>query len=129
MLRPAADQVISQTGDASIQRGSFVTTPLRLTEDGSECVQGVVPGSVMTVIHSVWYLFLPLGMVFVFCLLCIVLLWRAWRQQRRLEQFRKDFTYSMIHDMKSPLQTILMGTQNAGKVADWLTKPEKNGKR
>ena len=100
MLRPAADQVISQTGDASIQRGSFVTTPLRLTEDASECVQGVVPGSVMTVIHSVWYLFLPLGMVFVFCLLCIVLLWRAWRQQRRLEQFRKDFTYSMIHDIE-----------------------------
>jgi two-component system, OmpR family, phosphate regulon sensor histidine kinase PhoR len=65
ILRPAADQVISQTGDASIQRGSFVTTPLHLTEDGSECVQGVVPGSVMTVIHSVWYLFLPLFMEFV----------------------------------------------------------------
>lgn len=129
MLRPAADQVISQTGDASIQRGSFVTTPLRLTEDGSECVQGVVPGSVMTVIHSVWYLFLPLGMVFVFCLLCIVLLWRAWRQQRRLEQFRKDFTYSMIHDMKSPLQTILMGTQmlESGRLADKPEKMEKIG--
>lgn len=124
MLRPATNKVIRQTGDVGTQRGSFVTTPLRLTEDGSVCVQGVVPGSVMTVIHSVWYLFLPLGMVFAFCLLCIGLLWRAWRQQRRLEQFRKDFTYSMIHDMKSPLQTILMGTQmlESGKLTD---KPEK----
>lgn len=124
MLRPATNKVIRQTGDVGTQRGSFVTTPLRLTEDGSVCVQGVVPGSVMTVIRSVWYLFLPLGMVFAFCLLCIGLLWRAWRQQRRLEQFRKDFTYSMIHDMKSPLQTILMGTQmlESGKLTD---KPEK----
>lgn len=124
MLRPATNKVIRQTGDVGTQRGSFVTTPLRLTEDGSVCVQGVVSGSVMTVIHSVWYLFLPLGMVFAFCLLCIGLLWRAWRQQRRLEQFRKDFTYSMIHDMKSPLQTILMGTQmlESGKLTD---KPEK----
>lgn len=124
MLRPATNKVIRQTGDVGIQRGSFVTTPLRLTEDGSVCVQGVVSGSVMTVIRSVWYLFLPLGMVFAFCLLCIGLLWRAWRQQRRLEQFRKDFTYSMIHDMKSPLQTILMGTQmlESGKLTD---KPEK----
>lgn len=129
ILRPATDQIIRQTGDVSLQYGSFVTTPLRLTEDGSVCVQGVVPDSAMPVIRSAWYLFLPLGMVFVFCLLCIGLLWRAWRQQRRLEQFRKDFTYSMIHDMKSPLQTILMGTQmlESGRLSGKPEKMEKIG--
>lgn len=124
MLRPATSEVTGQAGDVSLQQASLFTSPLRLTEDGSVCVQGMIAGSTMHILHSAWYLFLPLGMVFVFCLLCIGLLWRAWKQQRRLEQFRKDFTYSMIHDMKSPLQTVLMGTQmlESGRLAD---KPEK----
>lgn len=127
IVRPATGQVVRQTAHAVPRWGSLVTTPLRLADDGAVCVQGVVPTPERLILRSAWYLFVPLGLTFAFCLLCIALLWRAWRQQRRLEQFRKDFTYSMIHDMKSPLQTILMGTQimESGRLAD---KPEKADK-
>lgn len=124
ILRPDSGEVLKQTGCALPRRGSFVTAPLRLDEEGSTCVQGVVPSPQRYVLRSVWYLFVPLGLTFAFCLLCIAGQWHMWRRQRRLERFRKDFTYSMIHDMKSPLQSILMGTQimASGKLSD---KPEK----
>lgn len=127
IVRPATGQVVRQMAHAVPRWGSLVSTPLRLADDGVMCVQGVVPAPERLILRSAWYLFVPLGLTFAFCLLCIGLLWRAWRQQRRLEQFRKDFTYSMIHDMKSPLQTILMGTQimESGRLAD---KPEKADK-
>lgn len=127
IVRPATGEVIRQTAHAVPRWGSLVTTPLRLADDGVMCVQGVVPAPEKLILRSAWYLFVPLGLTFAFCLLCIGLLWRAWKQQRRLEQFRKDFTYSMIHDMKSPLQTILMGTQimESGRLAN---KPEKADK-
>lgn len=124
VVRPATGEVVAQAGCAVPRPGGLLTAPLRLTDDGSVCVQGVVPAPWGYIVRSVWYLLLPLALTFAFCLLCIGLLRRAWLQQRRLEQFRKDFTYSMIHDMKSPLQSILMGTQlmGSGRLDD---KPEK----
>lgn len=49
------------------------------------------------------------------------------RTQRHLEQFQKDFTYAMIHDMKSPLSSILMGAHilNSGKLSGKPGKEEK----
>lgn len=124
ILRPATGDVVTQTGDATPRPGSLVTAPLRLDEEGTVCVQGVVPHPQSYIFRSAWYLYVPLGLTLAFCLLCIAGLWRVWKRQRRLEQFRKDFTYSMIHDMKSPLQSLLMGTQvmASGKLND---KPEK----
>lgn len=55
---------------------------------------------------------------------CVYFQIRIWYVQRKLKQFQKDFTYSMIHDMKSPLSSIMMGAHIlvSGKLAD---KPEK----
>lgn len=120
----AENEVLKEAGNATPGRGSFVTTPLRMDEKGTVCVQGVVPTPQSYVFRSAQYLFLPLVLTFAFCLLCTAGHWFVWQRQRRLERFRKDFTYSMIHDMKSPLQSILMGTQmiGTGKLDD---KPEK----
>lgn len=124
IFRPATGDVVTQTGDATPRRGSLVTAPLRLDEEGAVCVQGVMPRPQGHIFRSAWYLYVPLGLTAVFCILCIAGLWHVWRRRRRLEQFRKDFTYSMIHDMKSPLQSLLMGTQllAGGRLAD---KPDK----
>ena len=47
--------------------------------------------------------------------------------QRRLALFQRDFTYAMIHDMKSPLNTILMGAHilNTGKLEEQAEKKKK----
>ena len=48
-------------------------------------------------------------------------------QQNRMAQIREDFSYAMIHDMKTPLSSILMGTRilRSGKLDG---KPEKKEK-
>ena len=125
VLRKHGQEEAKRVGDiAPLDSSSFLTTPLRLTEDGSVVVQGLIPAPQRYVVRSAWYLFLPLGLLLLFSLFCVGGLWYVWRRLRRLEQFRKDFTYAMIHDMKSPLQSILMGTQimTSGKLDD---KPEK----
>ena len=63
-------------------------------------------------------------LISLFTLAGLVGLWYVGRRLRKLGQFREDFTYSMIHDMKSPLQSVLMGTQvmASGRLAD---KPER----
>ncbi len=62
--------------------------------------------------------------MFLVVLDCILGQVKVLRTQRHLEQFQKDFTYAMIHDMKSPLSSILMGAHilNSGKLSG---KPEK----
>lgn len=49
------------------------------------------------------------------------------RRQDELAQMREDFSYAMIHDMKNPISSILMGLKvlRSGKVDD---KPEKREK-
>ena len=123
-FRPATGDVVTQTGHARIRPGSLVTAPLRLDEAGTACVQGVVPRPQGRILRSALGLYMPLGLAAAFCLLCIAGQRLVWRRQRRLEQFRKDFTYSMIHDMKSPLQSLLTGAQlmASGRLDD---KPEK----
>ena len=125
VLRKHGQEEMKRVGDiAPLDSSSFLTTPLRLTEDNSVVVQGLIPAPQRYVVRSAWYLFLPLGLLLLFSLFCVGGLWYVWRRLRRLEQFRKDFTYAMIHDMKSPLQSILMGTQilSSGKLAE---KPER----
>lgn len=48
-------------------------------------------------------------------------------QQNRMARIREDFSYAMIHDMKTPLSSILMGTRilRSGKLDG---KPEKKEK-
>lgn len=48
-------------------------------------------------------------------------------RQNKIAQLRQDFTYAMIHDMKTPLSTILMGINmlRSGKLDDKKEKKEK----
>lgn len=125
--RYPSDTTMLQAGYASAQYADLSSHFIPLKEDSTLCVQGVVKNPYRYVIRSVWYLFLPLWLMFLVMLDCIFGQMKALRMQRRLEQFQKDFTYAMIHDMKSPLSSILMGAHilNSGKLAD---KPDKEQK-
>lgn len=99
-------------GDSLSSHWSSIVTPSVSTRnDRTEWMQGVVPFSLSYVVGTDWYLFLSLGLMFFFTVFCIYIQWRIARRQRQLEQFRRDFTYAMIHDMKSPFQSVLMGAQ------------------
>lgn len=110
---PAGRLHFYRAGGDSLSSGwtEVATHPLRIREDRSEWMQGVVPVSFRALVRGEWYLFVPLVLMLVFTLCCFCLQWGIARRLRKLGQFRRDFTYAMIHDMKSPLQSLLMGSQ------------------
>lgn len=123
----SSDSTVLETGYARAKYPDVTSRFIPLTEDSTLCVQGVVENPYRYVVRSVWYMFLPLGLMFLVVLDCFYGQVKALRMQRRLEQFQKDFTYAMIHDMKSPLSSILMGAHilNSGKLSGKTDKEEK----
>lgn len=125
--RYPADSTISQTGYAAVWKLDISSNLIPLKEDSTLCVQGIVKNPYRYVVRSVWYLFLPLGVMFLVVLDCIFGQIKVLRMQRRLAQFQKDFSYAMIHDMKSPLSSVLMGAHilQSGKLSGKPDKEEK----
>ncbi|WP_299090791.1 HAMP domain-containing sensor histidine kinase [uncultured Bacteroides sp.] len=126
-FRYPSDSTVAQSGYTSVKYGDYTSRFIPLREDSTLCVQGVVKNPYRYVATSIWYLLLPLWITFLVMLDCIFGQVKVLRMQHRLEQFQKDFTYAMIHDMKSPLNSILMAAHvlAGGKLAD---KPEKEEK-
>ena len=123
----SSDSTVTEVGYASRKYGDYTSQFIPLKEDSTLCVQGVVKNPYRHVATSIWYLLLPLWITFLVMLDCIFGQVKVLRMQHRLEQFQKDFTYAMIHDMKSPLNSILMVAHvlAGGKLTG---KPEKEEK-
>lgn len=117
-------ELILYTGSPAVDLGDITTRLFPLDKDSTSCIFAVVRSPQRTIMSTTWYMQVPLLIAFLFVSLCVFFQIRMLRAQRRLEQFQKDFTYSMIHDMKSPLQSVMMGAHilASGKLAD---KPEK----
>ena len=120
----ASDSLEGQASGMILLGMDLVTRPVSVTNDRTRWMEGVVAFPESYIFRSVWYLFVSLQLISLFTLAGLVGLWYVGRRLRKLGQFREDFTYSMIHDMKSPLQSVLMGTQvmASGRLAD---KPER----
>ena len=117
-------ELVLYTGSPDVDFGDITTRLFPLDKDSTSCIFAVVRSPQRTIMSTTWYMQVPLLIAFLFVSLCVFFQIRMLRAQRRLEQFQKDFTYSMIHDMKSPLQSVMMGAHilASGKLAD---KPEK----
>lgn len=123
-LKYPSEELLAHTGSPRVGIMDMTTKLIPLNKDSTECVRGVVLSPQRHIIASIWYMLLPLGITFLFICICVFIQIHIGRVQRRLKQFQKDFTYSMIHDMKSPLNSIMVGAHIllGGKLAD---KPEK----
>jgi two-component system phosphate regulon sensor histidine kinase PhoR len=68
-------------------------------------------------------LFLISAIILAFFAIIIVQLLRFMNEQEQMAELRNDFSYAMVHDMKSPLSSIIMGAHflHSGKVDN---KPE-----
>ena len=110
-MQTPPDQFAEQTLMLTTLGKPLVTRSVSVTDDRSRWMEGLIPKPMTYILRSVWYLFVSLRLISLLTLVCIVGLWLVGRRLRKLGQFREDFTYSMIHDMKSPLQSVLMGAQ------------------
>jgi two-component system sensor histidine kinase len=89
--------------------GTINTHPEYLRRDSSEAVVAVVISPVRNVLSRVWLLYL-----------CSIVLigfagWGLYNQvkiifyQKRLSEIRETFSRAMVHDMKTPISSIMMG--------------------
>lgn len=124
MFRYPSRELMLYTGAPFPGKLNLRTDMLCLKKDSTVCIEGVLHNTPRHIFASIDYMLYPLGITFLFVCFCIFFQIRLLRTQRRLKQFQKDFTYSMIHDMKSPLQSAMMGAHilAGGKLA---AKPEK----
>lgn len=72
-------------------------------------------------------LLLATVLVMILVIVCIVYQIRIIFRQDKIAKMREDFSYAMIHDMKTPLSSIIMGTQvlESGRLD---TQPEKKAR-
>lgn len=105
----------------------LATRFIPLNNDSSKVIQGRLSSPQVLILMPLWPLLLSLGLMFLLIACCVFYQVKMIFMQRRLALFQRDFTYAMIHDMKSPLNTILMGAHilNTGKLEEQAEKKKK----
>ena len=111
--------VIRQNND---QRSSWsmYTKPVSIRRDGSRTIRLALNNPYPELARRLSPLFLISAIILGFFAVIIVQLLRFINEQEQIAELRNDFSYAMVHDMKSPLSSIIMGTHflHSGKVDD-----------
>ena len=91
--------------------------------DQSKGIQLALNDPYPTLARQLSPLFLASGIILILFGAILLRLLRYLDEQKMMADLRNDFSYAMVHDMKSPLSSIIMGTRflHSGKVDD---KPE-----
>lgn len=108
-------------------KGVLRTSPLPISHDGTRFLQGVITNPYRVIFRRMTLLLLATVLIMVLVIVCIIYQIRIIVRQDKIAKLREDFSYAMIHDMKTPLSSILMGTQilETGKLD---TQPEKKAR-
>lgn len=87
------------------------------------------------IVNPYWVIFQRMTLILIATVLmmaliiyCLVYQIRIIARQNKIAQMRADFSYAMIHEMKTPLACILMGTQmlRSGRLDPYPDKREKH---
>lgn len=74
-------------------------------------LQGVILNPYWVIFQRMFLLLIATVLIMVLVIICIVYQVRVIIRQAKIAKVREDFSYAMIHDMKTPLSSILMGTE------------------
>lgn len=104
--------------------GTVKTDLLPIRKDGSLHIQATLSNPYQTIITRIALLLVATILMMCFIAYFIILQIRIIVRQNRIAQLRQDFSYAMIHDMKTPLTSIMVGAQvlESGKVENNLEK-------
>lgn len=93
----------------------------------TENLQAFIVNPYWVIFQKMTLLLIATVLMMVLIIYCIVYQIRIISRQDRIAKLREDFSYAMIHDMKTPLTSILMGTQilETGKLD---AQPEKRAR-
>jgi len=114
-----AAKVIRQNNERS-SSWSLMTKPVSIRRDGSRAIRLALNNPYPELARRLSPLFLISAVILGFFAVIIIQLLRFMTEQEQMAELRDDFSYAMVHDMKSPLSSIIMGAHflHSGKVDD-----------
>ena len=112
-------KVVRQNNDRS-SSWSLLTKPISIRRDQSKALRLALNNPYPELAKRLSPLFLISAIILGFFAIIIVQLLRFITEQEQIAELRNDFSYAMVHDMKSPLSSIIMGAHflHSGKVDD-----------
>ena len=112
-------KVIRQNNDRC-SSWSLMTKPVSIRRDGSRVIRLALNNPYPELARRLSPLFLISAIILGFFAVIIIQLLRFITEQEQMAELRNDFSYAMVHDMKSPLSSIIMGAHflHSGKVDD-----------
>lgn len=115
----AQGQILRKNNDRN-NSWSLLTQPISIRRDQSRAIQLALNNPYPELAQRLSPLFLLSAFILGFFAIIIVQLLKFITEQEQLAELRNDFSYAMVHDMKSPLSSIIMGAHflHSGKVDD-----------
>ena len=115
----ASGDIIRKNNDNNTS-WSIMTHPVSIRRDQSRAIQLALNNPYPELAQKLSPLFLLSAFILGFFAIIIVQLLRFITEQEQMAALRNDFSYAMVHDMKSPLSSIIMGAHflHSGKVDD-----------
>ena len=113
------ERVIRENNDRR-SSWSLMTKPVSIRRDGSRAIRLALNIPYPELARRLSPLFLISAIILGFFAIIIIQLLRFITEQEQMTELRNDFSYAMVHDMKSPLSSIIMGAHflHSGKVDD-----------
>lgn len=102
------DTILQKTGDTNGMPFNIHSNPVPLRKDYSIVIKGELTNPGKLFYDRMGGLLISTVFLMVFVAICIVLELQTIRKEKRLSKARQQFYYFMVHDMKSPLTSILM---------------------
>lgn len=101
--------------------------PFPIRSDYSEAVQLVIANPNKTFLERMGLLLIATVIIMIFVIGCIIYQINVILRLKKIFQIREDFSYALIHDMKTPLSSILsvLKSLQSGALDDRLVTKEK----
>lgn len=95
--------------DVSFYGSRMIKTPaVPLNAEHTEAVRAVIVNPYWVIIRQMGALLIATAVLILFVAGCVIYQVRIIIRQDKIAHLRQDFTYAMIHDMKTPISTISM---------------------
>ena len=102
------DTIIQHIGNKPSSLFSLQTDKVPLRKDYSIVIQAQFVNPNNLFFGKMGLLFVSTTILLIFVVFCIIYQVRIISKMNKISQIREDFSYAMVHDMKTPLSTIMM---------------------
>lgn len=107
-VNPKAQSIIKKSKALSVPLWGAIKSQITLTNlDCSEGLQLILVSPYNTVIERMGLLIIATALLSFFVIGCITYQIKIINHQNKVAKIREDFSYAMVHDMKTPLSTIM----------------------